>query len=255
MKFEALNKTSVSFKRGRTGCLLIHGFTGTPDEMLPLGEYLAAHDISINISLLPGHGRTPAELAHVKWTDWTRQVRNDFYDLKEACDEIFVAGLSMGGTLALHLGSHHPVAGIIAYAAPVKYYRPMFRIIPYVKNYYRYYPKKHGMDIGDVAAKKSVANYPVYPLPAILEFHKIVAHTFEDLPEIMAPTLLMHSKQDHTIPLENADKIINRISSIDKKKIVLEKSFHILTVDFEKEIVQQETLNFIRRNAKNFSEK
>jgi carboxylesterase len=255
MKFKFLNKTSLTFKRGPVGCLLIHGFTSTPDEMLPLGEFLANHDLSVHISLLPGHGTTPAELARVKWTDWTRQVREDFWALQQTCDAVFVAGLSMGGTLALHLGSHHPVAGIITYAAPVEYYRPIFRWIPCVKNFYRYYPKKHGNDIGDPEMKKRIENYPVYPLPAILEFQKIVSHTFDDLPEIVAPTLVMHSNQDHTIPLNNADLILNRIRSREKQKIIFEKSFHLLTVDFDREQLQLETLKFIQNHNIRISEK
>lgn len=250
MKFKSLNKTALTLRRGPVGCLLIHGFTSTPDEMRPLGEFLAEHDISVHLSLLPGHGTTPAELARVKWTDWTRQVREDFFSLQQSCNQVFVAGLSMGGTLALHLGSHFPVAGIIAYAAPVEYHRPFFRWIPLLKYIYPYYPKKHGNDIADQEMKKRVQNYPVYPLPAILEFQKIVTHTRDDLPEIVAPTLVMHSTRDHTITLQNADLILDQISSAEKHKIIFEKSFHLLTVDFDREQLQQETLNFIQKHRR-----
>ena len=50
------------FQRGKVGVVLVHGFTGSPWEMLPVGEYLAALDITVSCKLLPGHGHADRDL-------------------------------------------------------------------------------------------------------------------------------------------------------------------------------------------------
>src|SRR5256885_14246546 len=56
------------------GCLLIHGFTATPDEMRPLGEALAARGFPVRAVRLAGHGTEVADLAGTRWTDWFASV-------------------------------------------------------------------------------------------------------------------------------------------------------------------------------------
>lgn len=251
MKFESLNKKSFSFKGGPVGCILLHGFTSNPEEMQKLGEYLAEKGVSIRIPLLPGHGTVPSDLAQIKWTDWTGLVRDEYFNLRKTCQEIFVCGQSMGGTLALHLGSHHPVNGIISIAAPVKYERKELRYIPLLKRFMKYYPKKHGNDIGDPELKERHQSYPVYPLPAILEFQTLIRHTFDDLPEITAPTLVVHSESDHTISHMTAEIILRRIQSAEKVKLMFQKSYHLITLDFDREQLYQRIFEFIKRHSQN----
>jgi len=248
--FTSLNSANISFDRPSSiGCLFFHGFTSTPEEFRELAQYLADEQISVEIPLLPGHGKTPAELSQTKWTDWVDCAREAYFNLRKNCQQLFVGGQSMGGTLALHLASHYPVNGILAYAAPIEFHHSLLRFIPLLKRFIRYYPKSQGNDVADEAAKSRLPAYQVYPLPAISEFQKLIKHTFFDVTEITAPILLMHSRQDHTIPLSSSELILGRVRSTEKKLVRLEKSYHLLTVDYEKEIVRRETLQFIRRFA------
>lgn len=248
-KFHRLNKNAYHFPNGPVGCLLIHGFTGTPDELHELGIFLAQQDLTVSIPLLPGHGTTPEELSPVKWSAWVEWVRSEFLHLQEKCQEVFVGGQSMGGALALHLGSHSRPAGIITFAAPVKFHHPLITYYPLVKHFYRYYPKKHGNDIRDPEMKHKLESYRVYPLPAVMEFQKLLHHTYEDLPEILAPILAFHSRQDHTIELNNIDMILNRVRSKIKEKIILEESFHLITADVERDLIKNKTLAFIKQHS------
>lgn len=247
MKFNSLNKNAYYFPNGPVGCLLIHGFTGTPDELHELGIFLAQQGFTISIPLLPGHGTTPEELAHIKWPTWIECVRNEFFKLQEKCQEVFVGGQSMGGTLALHLGSHYSPAGIITFAAPLIFQHALLKFYPLVKYFCHYYPKKYGNDIRDAEMKQKLESYQVYPLPAVMEFQKLLSHTYDDLPEVTSPLLVLHSRQDHTIDLNNVEIILTRVRSKIKEKIILNESFHLITADVERDLVKNSSLSFIKK--------
>src|SRR5688500_14570309 len=100
---------------GRTGVLLVHGFTGTPMSMRPWGEYLAAEGFAVCCPLLPGHGTHWQNCNTSSHDQWTTTVETAFDELAAACDRVFVAGLSLGGTLATRLAEVRPddVAGLL----------------------------------------------------------------------------------------------------------------------------------------------
>ncbi|HJQ84468.1 MAG TPA: alpha/beta fold hydrolase, partial [Candidatus Binatia bacterium] len=81
------------------GCLLVHGFTATPDEMRPLGEALAARGFPVRAVRLAGHGTDVADLARTRWTDWFASVLEAAATLRRDVPRIALAGMSMGGLL------------------------------------------------------------------------------------------------------------------------------------------------------------
>jgi esterase/lipase len=87
------------FEGGKTGCLLIHGFTGTTSSMRPMGEFLAAKGVTVLGPRLPGHGTDVNDMGKWAYTDWTAMVETALAELRDLCDTIFVSGLSMGGLL------------------------------------------------------------------------------------------------------------------------------------------------------------
>ena len=99
---------------GRTGVLLVHGFTGTPMSMRPWGEHLA-EPASRRGPLLPGHGTRWQDCNLSSHGQWTAEVDEAFDALAADCDRVFVAGLSMGGTLATRFAEVRPddLAGLL----------------------------------------------------------------------------------------------------------------------------------------------
>ena len=105
------------------GFFLIHGFTATPGTMNPLGQALAQKTgYTISAPLLPGHGRTPEEMAKTRWHDWLRAVQHEFDLLSRRCRDVSVVGLSMGGTLTLLLAESRPVRRAVPIAAALSVY-------------------------------------------------------------------------------------------------------------------------------------
>ena len=103
--------------RGRRapGRLLVHGFTGTPQGLRDWGEHLADAGLSVALPRLPGHGTTLAEANLTHWEDWYAEVERHLALLRERCDDVFVMGLSMGGTLSIRLAEEHgdEIAGLV----------------------------------------------------------------------------------------------------------------------------------------------
>src|SRR3954466_16284218 len=100
---------------GQRRDLLCHGFTGSPQSLRPWGEYLAGARMTVALPRLPGHGTTWQEMNRTRWEDWYAELDKNFVDLRGRCDEVFVAGLSLGGSMALRLAEVHgaDVRGLI----------------------------------------------------------------------------------------------------------------------------------------------
>ena len=236
--------------KGPVGCLLIHGFTGSPNEWLDLGDVLVKQNFTVSIPTLPGHATYSADLFNYTWRDWFNCVKEAYEELNKVCEEVFVCGLSTGGTLALNLAAHEPVQGIVALSTPIKFPAWQITAIKFLKRIKKYRYKRNGEDVRDTSMKPKLASYKKFPLYAAEQFFQLLDHVRGDLPEVTQPILLMHARNDHAVAFSNSAIIFDEVGSKEKWKIDLEKSYHIITVDVEKERVKQEMLNFIKTQSK-----
>jgi len=69
----------------------------------PWAAHLAEAGLTVRAPLLPGHGADWRELAKTGSTDWYGGAERAFTELYARCDQVFVAGISMGGCLAFRL--------------------------------------------------------------------------------------------------------------------------------------------------------
>jgi len=101
------------------GCLLVHGFTDSPKEMRPLGEYLNHQGFSVLGVRVAGHATTVANLKRTRWQDLVASVEDGYYLLKNnsKINKVFIIGHSMGSGLALFVSSYLPVNGVVALAS------------------------------------------------------------------------------------------------------------------------------------------
>ena len=120
---ERESSSGSSGDRRKTGCLLIHGFGGSPFEMEPLMDPLESMGCLVRNILLPGHDTTPDAWSRTSFKDWKGHAEAEFLRLQQGADDVFVMGLSMGGSLALHLAQRFDLAGVVAISAPVWLYR------------------------------------------------------------------------------------------------------------------------------------
>ncbi|MEE8357660.1 MAG: alpha/beta fold hydrolase [Anaerolineales bacterium] len=242
------NAEPFYFPGNSTGCLLIHGFTGAPTEMRPLGEYLAENGFSVLGVRLSGHGTKMADLKRSHWQDWSASVLDGWNLLQSTTDKIILIGLSMGGTLALYHASFLPVQGIVSLSAPYRIDPDPRLVVLQILSHFIPYVSKGDSDWQDQNAVEEHFSYEKYPTKAILQLNLLLKEMQVSLPKVTAPALLIHSKKDLGVNPENMTLIYQNLGTKeeDKEMFWLENSGHVVTRDLEKMIVFNKILNFTK---------
>ena len=238
------------FPGGKTGCVLVHGFTGTPKEMRLMGDYLKENEIAAIGVRLAGHATQISDMVRTRWRDWLVSVEDGINLLSDSCDNIFVAGLSLGGILALMAASQYDIDGIIAISTPytlpndwrTRFSKQISLFMPFIK--------KERSDTIDQETSKNHVDYPVYPMRSIAELYDLVETLHRSIDQIRIPVLLINSKKDKTAPPTHAEKYRHKIHSNHFELLTLENSGHVITEDIEREIVFNAVLNFIQKYSK-----
>lgn len=235
------------FEGSEVGCLVSHGFTGTTQSMRFLGEFLAREGgLTVIGPRLTGHGTRPEDMARATAEDWIRDLEQTMATLRERCAKVFVTGLSMGGTLTLYMAAMYPdvFAGAVPINAAVFLENPDFAALAFMGDAPDTVP-----GVGSDIKKPGVTElaYPVVPVPAIRQIYGLMSATRELLPRVTCPTLVFQSKDDHVVTPKNAPYIIDHIGTEDKRLVWLEESYHVATLDNDKELIASEALQFIRR--------
>jgi carboxylesterase len=228
------------------GVLLCHGFTGSPQSLRPWAEHLAAAGLTVRLPLLPGHGTRWQDANLTAWTDWYGEVDAAFRELSERCAQVFVCGLSMGGTLTLRLAEQHgdAVSGIVLVNPSVATLRWDAKLAPLLAPIL---PSSAaiGSDIRKPGGVELA--YARTPVRAFVSLRKLWAVVRADLPKVTQPVLLLHSAEDHVVEPVNTEIVLAGISSTDVTEIVLHDSYHVATLDNDAPRIFGESLSFVRR--------
>ena len=233
-----------SGKNAHIGVLLVHGFTGAPPSMRPWGEFLHSKGYSVRVPLLPGHGTHPENLNKVKWQEWPAKVEFELSELRKSCDVIFLVGLSMGGGTVLNVAASHNEAlkGLILV-------NPMIHVkgVPVELAFFLSRLQKMRTSVGDDIKRPGVTEwgYDALPTRGVYQLLKMLRITRRNLPKITIPVQLFHSVEDHTLPVTNTEIILSEIGSINKSRIELVNSYHVATMDYDQELIFQNSLTFI----------
>jgi carboxylesterase len=242
------------FSGGPVGVLLIHGFTGSPSEMRPMGQYLAQQGYTVVGPLLPGHGTHWQDMARRKWREWAEAVEQVYQGMKNRCHTIFAGGGSMGGLLTLYLAERHPeIAGIIPMAPAlftVDWRVSLAWLLKYFIRFKPYDPERDGDDLTDPKARERYLwSYMGTPVAAAEQLAYLQRAVRKSLREIVVPTLIFQGTRDQSVKPMSAAYALSRIAAKDKELIWLTHSGHCLWIDSEKEQVWQKAHQFIARHA------
>lgn len=238
------------FEGGRTGCLLIHGFTGAPREMRLLGEHLAGRGYSVLCPRLFGHATRPQDMLRARRGDWMASVEDGYHLLSGRAERVVAIGLSMGAVLALLLARRAPLAGVVSLSAPFDppdpRMRPLRPIAPLLTLFWRFAPKA-APDWHDPQAAVGHLEYPANPVRAAVELHDMLAELRRAAPGITIPTLVVHSRGDGLVAPAHAERLLASLASTDRQLVWVERSGHVVTCDAERETVFAAVAAFVAR--------
>src|SRR5262249_55629432 len=255
--------------KGRTGFLLVHGLGGTPIELKFVAKGLARLGFRVHCCQLAGHCGDQADLLATGWTDWYASVTAAFDELRGECDTALVGGLSMGAVLALHLAAERPdeVDGLALYA-PTFWYdgwaTPWYRFVlePFLLTrftrflvglVYRYV-EREPYGIKDPAIRAVVAaamqsgdttlaGILVTPGQSLCQFGVLSKLVRKELPGIKTPAFVVQARDDDLSSVKNTEHLQRRLGGL-VSTLVLDDSYHIVTVDRQRDLLIEGSATF-----------
>jgi carboxylesterase len=237
-----------SRRGGPHGVLVVHGFTGTPQGLRGLAEAFATAGFAVELPLLPGHGTTVEHMMQTSWSDWSAAADAAYQDLAGRCDRVVVAGLSMGGTIACWLAGRHPeIAGIVVInGAVLGDDGTLLSMIDQAE--------AAGMTampaVGGNICAEGVTElaYESVPFGCSRSLILAVSELQAELPNIRCPVLIMNSPQDHVVPPASSDHLAASVSG-PVERLTLERSYHVATLDHDRELLERHAVEFAGRVA------
>ena len=267
-----IKQTDFHLPGGRSGVLMIHGLTGTPTEMRMVGKGLNREGFTVYGMQLAGHCGDEADLLATDRNDWYRSVCAAADKLRGEVDRMFVVGLSMGSLLALKLAADRPdqVAGLGLYGTTFAYdgwsipwigklsfllplvvrmgfgHRRKFdESFPYGIKDERIRQRIAGsMLSGDSAAAGLAGN----PWPSLAEFYRLSYRVRKLLGRVRTPCLVMHARDDDVASLRNVQTLVRGVAG-PVETVLLDNSYHMITVDQERNKVIECTARFFNQIA------
>ncbi|MCF6093623.1 alpha/beta fold hydrolase [Microaerobacter geothermalis] len=223
------------------GCVLIHGFTGSPFELEPLSAFLEKKGIAISVPVLAGHEGSKESMRDVTWQDWIRSAEKAVKEMTAKCDTVYLIGFSMGGLIAAHLSTKYPVKKLVMMSACVFYVNPqqLFKDVAEVI-------KQHFKEGGNPEHfKRYIDKVSKTPLRSVVHFRRLVKILKQDLPKVTVPTLILQGECDDLVEPRSAQYIYDTIQSEIKEIYFLPQSRHIICHDCEKEEVIRRVDQFL----------
>lgn len=222
------------FPRGPVGCVLVHGFTGTPLEMRAMGEFLAERGHTVIGVRLAGHATHIEDMMRTRYQDWLASAEDGYHMLRERCEKIFMLGLSLGGAISLTMANRLPLAGVVAMSTP--YHLPVrwARKNPWLVHLLA--PIKPSMAKNQrpwhtPGLQEDHISYSRNPVRSGYELYKLLKVMQNELPRINIPTLIVHSHDDLYILEHHADLVYNGIGSEEKQLVWTDNCSHAVTRD------------------------
>ena len=233
---------------GPHGALVLHGFTGCPQSMRGLANVFAAAGFAVELPLLPGHGTSVDDMVETDWSDWSAAAEAAYTELAARCERVVVAGLSMGGTLALWLATRYPeIAGLVlvnpAVGSPANgeaMRGPLVELL----NSGEQLMAGLSNDLADPDATELA--YDQTPIAALVSLLGGIEELYPRLSDVACPVLLLVSPEDHVVPPGAREALAATVAG-PIEDVTLERSYHVATIDYDRELVEQRAAEFAER--------
>lgn len=256
---------SIRFPGGRVGFLLIHGLGGTPIEMRYVAQGLARHGHTVHVPQLAGHCGSTDDLRATGWVDWYASVEEEHRRMGAHCHTIVACGLSMGAILAIHHAARHPsdVSALGLYAPTlwldgwgIPWYGPLFGLVTqkWCADLFKF-RERDPWGIKDLRLRALVeqaiksgdssrAGIAALPGRMMLELRWLVRQVRQEIGSVCQPTLIVHPREDDRASLRNMHYLQSNLAGV-VETVVLDDSYHVVTLDRQRQLVVSRTLDFV----------
>ena len=250
----------MTANRAALPVVCLHGFTGTPYEVQPLADVLAGAGHSLLSPLLPGHGLDVSALARSSWHDWAAAADEAVSALvMQTGSPVAIVGASMGGLLAIHLARRRPadVAALVLLSPPLRFKPITVHGLSLLSRIARLagmadhvvVPKAFGADVRDASVREQIPTLQGYPLRGLSSLAELMTSAAADLAHVRTPALLVHGQHDRTVPRKTVDEIAARLGSSLCERLCLERSGHLVALDYDRAELGRAVLRFLSRMA------
>lgn len=219
------------------GCLLIHGFGGSTEEVRPLAQHLEAEGYTVACPSLKGHTGKRRDLRGVTCEDWIASAREEMMELRKKCRTIYMIGFSMGGLIAFHLAREYTPVAIVTLNSPI-YYWDIKRVLLNIFEDFRSKRFTHTTRYWHSLGK--------LPLNALFHFRLLLSKTKPLLKEIQCPVFVVQALEDDTVRKSSANYIHGHITSEHKQLRFYTGSGHLILWSKAAESVIKDVTGFIR---------
>ena len=234
------------YREGEHGVLLIHGFTGSPAHMRLIGDGLRQRGFSVRGMLLPGHGLAPEALKRVTWQDWLLAARPEARKMRALYPKFSVAGLSMGGDLALLLAGSMDVTACVTIAAPIKTTNRLRHAALAASLVHPMIRKRDAESRSQLDPAYDIGT-DEYPTASVHHLNVIISRTRQSLADVRCPVLAIQSRKDETVASDSPALIMKGVSSAVKAQMWLNEAPHVCTISPEYPLIVDGMEKFLRQ--------
>lgn len=247
----------------RRAVLLLHGLTGSPFEMRYYGGKMHKMGYDVHCPCLPGHCTSIEDLKSKKWRDWDDFAKAEFERLSSTYEEVYLSGLCLGALICLSIAIENNTPRALALLSPtlsldgwslpwfrfliVLAFTPVADILDYSFIEREPYGVKNEHVRKKVITLLSSSNssaYDRYPAVTFAELLRYSKHLKKNMNKVKTPTIIMHPEEDDICDIKNAQYIYENIGSDNKQFVRLKNSYHIVTIDNDKDTVINRAIEF-----------
>ncbi|MGC4089115.1 MAG: alpha/beta fold hydrolase [Polyangiaceae bacterium] len=245
--YRAVGSDAAHPGRATTGVALLHGITGNPCSLRPLAELLVSSGFRVDLPRLPGHGTHPKDMARTRYADWRAEALATVDRLAASSARVVLVGLSMGGALALDVASsgERAIAGVVSINAQLLDRGGVaVKLAPLLEHVLPLAPAKlAGLKKDDIARPGVTEHaYDWMPTAAGNSFLRELPRIREQLARLRCPLLVARAPQDHSVPPANSLALLELVPKA--KELVLERSYHVATLDYDLELLARHVVEF-----------
>ena len=251
---------------GPQGVMLFHGLSSAPQELQFLARGLQRAGYTVRLPVIPGYSfgfptDEPSKAEH-----WQAAALAEFDAFAEQHETVAVGGLCIGAVLSLRIAAMRPgkLSGLMGLSTTLHYdgwavpwYRrllPLAHVLPMsgripvaekapfgVKDErMRVFIERQMAEMGTSQAGASILR-----VRELLQAHRLIQMARRSLSQINAPTLLIHAHEDDAASTRSVFEAASKIRSRTVRTVLLNDSYHMISIDREKQRVLSEMTDFL----------